>query len=101
MARSSSGQGHRPLKAEITGSNPVRATTYTSGASGRTAYLGGVSKSWIKDLNGPQADEFRDFNKRYGLTRHAAWLTETPMGQAVIALHEGPRSDSFLTSVAA
>ena len=27
MARSSSGQGHCPLKAEITGSNPVRATT--------------------------------------------------------------------------
>ena len=27
MPRSSSGQGHRPLKAEITGSNPVRGTT--------------------------------------------------------------------------
>ena len=27
MAHSSSGQGHRPLKAEITGSNPVCATT--------------------------------------------------------------------------
>ena len=26
VARSSSGPGHRPLKAEITGSNPVRAT---------------------------------------------------------------------------
>lgn len=26
MARSSSGLGHRPLKAGITGSNPVRAT---------------------------------------------------------------------------
>ena len=26
MARSSSGSGRRPLKAEITGSNPVRAT---------------------------------------------------------------------------
>ena len=26
MARSSSGQGHRPLKAEIAGSNPARAT---------------------------------------------------------------------------
>ena len=28
MARSSSGQGHCPLKAEITGSNPVRATRF-------------------------------------------------------------------------
>ncbi len=26
MARSSSGRGRRPLKAETTGSNPVRAT---------------------------------------------------------------------------
>ena len=28
LARSSSGPGHRPLKAEIAGSNPARATTY-------------------------------------------------------------------------
>ena len=28
MARSSSGLGHRPLKAEIEGSNPLRATTF-------------------------------------------------------------------------
>ena len=31
MARSSSGLGRRPLKAEITGSNPVRATIDYSG----------------------------------------------------------------------
>ena len=31
MARSSSGLGRRPLKAEITGSNPVRATIDCSG----------------------------------------------------------------------
>ena len=31
MARSSSGLGRRPLKAEITGSNPVRATIKCSG----------------------------------------------------------------------
>ena len=31
MARSSSGSGRRPLKAEITGSNPVRATIDCSG----------------------------------------------------------------------
>ena len=31
MARSSSGSGRRPLKAEITGSNPVRATIDYSG----------------------------------------------------------------------
>ncbi len=28
MARSSSGLGHRPLKAEIAGSNPARATKF-------------------------------------------------------------------------
>lgn len=33
MAHSSSGLGHRPLKAEITGSNPVCATTRRLGAS--------------------------------------------------------------------
>ena len=33
MARSSSGLGHRPLKAEITGSNPVRATNIPAGQS--------------------------------------------------------------------
>lgn len=30
MARSSSGLGRRPLKAEITGSNPVRATHFSA-----------------------------------------------------------------------
>ena len=39
MARSSSGLGRRPLKAEITGSNPVRAT---KNLAGRRDNLGGL-----------------------------------------------------------
>ena len=57
-------------------------------------------KAWVEELNGPRSQDLRDFNKRHGLTRHAAWLTETPMGPAVIALHEGPGGDGFMESVA-
>ena len=33
-------------------------------------------KQWTAELDGPRKAEFEDLNKRYGLTRHAAWLTE-------------------------
>src|SRR5215469_3558699 len=39
MPRSSSGLGHRPFKAEITGSNPVRGTLYFAEESSTTTYL--------------------------------------------------------------
>ncbi len=35
-------------------------------------------------------------NQRTGLTRHAAWLAETPMGAMVAVLQEGPGSDTFM-----
>ena len=41
VAHSSSGLGHRPLKAEITGSNPVCATTLSVEASVRRKGSGG------------------------------------------------------------
>ena len=56
-------------------------------------------KEWTAELKGPLKAEFDDLNKRYGLTRHAAWLTETPAGPAVIALHEGPGADDFMAKV--
>lgn len=37
-------------------------------------------KSWTKDLTGSHKNEFDDFNKRYGLTRHDVWLVESPAG---------------------
>jgi hypothetical protein len=53
-------------------------------------------KDWIAELMGPRNQEFEDLNKRYGLTRHAAWLAETPEGQVVVALHQGPGGDDFM-----
>ena len=55
-------------------------------------------KDWAGGLSGP---EFEDFNSRYGLTRHAAWLAETPTGPMVIALHQGPGADDFMQKLAA
>ena len=37
-----------------------------------------------------------DLNRRYGLTRHDAWLAETPAGPFVIVLIEGPGYDDFM-----
>ncbi len=56
-------------------------------------------KQWTAELDGPRKAEFENLNKRYGLTRHAAWLTETPAGPVVIALHEGPGADGFMAKI--
>jgi hypothetical protein len=55
-------------------------------------------KDWAGELSGP---EFEDFNSRHGLTRHDAWLAETPAGPMVIVLIEGPGVDDFMPSLAA
>ena len=55
-------------------------------------------KQWAAALN--NSEDMKDLNSRYGLTRHAAWLVETPSGPAVIALHEGPGSDEFMQKLA-
>ncbi|WP_319590605.1 hypothetical protein [uncultured Draconibacterium sp.] len=57
-------------------------------------------KDWAKSLTGEQNQAFNEFNKKHGLTRHDAWLAETPDGPVVVALHEGPGADNFLQSVA-
>ena len=31
-----------------------------------------VWKDWVGELKGPRSEELKDFNSRYGLTRHAA-----------------------------
>lgn len=58
-------------------------------------------KAWIGELEGSKKEALADLNRRYGLTRHASWLTETPGGPAVIALHEGPGSDDFMPKLGA
>ena len=57
-------------------------------------------KQWGEEMTGPRQGEFRDVNRRHGLTRHAAWLAETPSGPMVIALHEGPGGEEFMEKVA-
>ena len=55
-------------------------------------------KDWAGELSGP---EFEDFNSRYSLTRHAAWLAETPAGPIAIVLLEGPGADGLMQRLAA
>jgi hypothetical protein len=44
-------------------------------------------KQWMKELNGPRSEELRDFNRRYGLTSHNAWLAEMPTGPVVVVVY--------------
>ena len=60
----------------------------------------GTWKQWATDLEQSKAEEFKDFNSRYGLTRHSAWLAETPGGPMAAALHEGPGSEDFMSKLA-
>jgi len=55
---------------------------------------------WAQELQNGRAREFKEFNSRYGLTRHLAWLAETPTGPVVAALHEGPGAESFMSKLA-
>ena len=56
-------------------------------------------KKWANELKGSRKAEFNELNKRYGLTRHDAWLVETPNGAMAVVLHEGPGADSFMQKV--
>lgn len=57
-------------------------------------------KEWMAKLQGPRRSELEDFNRRHDLTRHAAWLAETPAGPMVVVLHEGPGADEFMSNLA-
>lgn len=57
-------------------------------------------KNWAESLSGDQKKSFDEFNKKHGLTRHDAWLAETPNGPVVVALHEGPGAENFMQNVA-
>lgn len=56
-------------------------------------------KNWAKKLKSDLKNDFDDFNKRYGLTRHDVWAVETPNGLMAVVLHEGPGADSFMHNV--
>ena len=55
-------------------------------------------KDWAGKLS---VAEFEDFNSRYDLTRHAAWLAETPAGPMAIVLLEGPGADDHMQRLVA
>ncbi|MFI5300390.1 MAG: hypothetical protein ACHREM_20065 [Polyangiales bacterium] len=57
-------------------------------------------KSFIDEVKGPRKAEFDSFNKRHRLTKHEAWLCETPGGTFVCAIHEGPGGAELIPSVA-
>lgn len=54
-------------------------------------------KKFCAELVGPRRKDFEDLNRRYGLTRHGAWLQRMPEGRyLVIVLREGASPQSFL-----
>ena len=58
-------------------------------------------QKWIAEMNGPRAAELADLNARHGLTRHAAWLQQTPHGDLVVVIHEGPGAEDLMPKIAA
>ena len=56
-------------------------------------------KEWCNELKAPRHEALTDFNRRYGLTRHAVWLAETPSGPVVVVLHEGPGRDEVMAKL--
>ena len=61
----------------------------------------GKLQAWKDFARGLKGPEFEDFNSRYGLTRHRAWLAETPAGPMAIVLFEGPGADDHMQRLAA
>ena len=57
-------------------------------------------KSWCKSMEAEKSQEFKEFNKKYGLTRHDVWFVESPNGPMAVVLHEGPGADSVMQKVA-
>ena len=53
-------------------------------------------RAFIAELKGPRKEQFADFNRRYGLTRHQAYLQTMPDGYLVVAVHEGPGGSRFM-----
>lgn len=56
-------------------------------------------RDWIAEMRGPRAAELADFNTRHGLTRHAAWLQQTPVGDLVVVIQEGPGAEGLMPSL--
>ena len=55
---------------------------------------------FMKEMSGPRKAEFDAFNRRHRLTKHEAWLCETPAGSFVCAIHEGPGAAELIPNIA-
>ncbi|MCM4161820.1 hypothetical protein FHG64_02685 [Antarcticibacterium flavum] len=65
--------------------------------------LAGEVENWKKmsqEISGSKKKEFEDFNKRYELTRHDAWLAESDSGDLAVVMHEGPGEEQFMKKLA-
>lgn len=59
-------------------------------------------KQLIADLSGPRSNDFADFNTRYQLTRHRAWLQQNPDGSYLaLVLHEGEGASTIMQRLVA
>lgn len=56
--------------------------------------------AFISEATGPRKAEMEEFNRRHGLTKHEAWLAETPAGSFVVAIHEGPGAAELMPKLA-
>jgi hypothetical protein len=60
----------------------------------------GAWEVWVAELGGERKAAFDDMNDRHGLTEHRAYLQPLPDGNfLVLAIHEGPGSENFLSNV--
>ena len=66
--------------------------------------LPGKLEAWQEfgaSLEGEKSQEFDDFNKRYNLTVHRAWLQTNPDdSHLALVLHEGPGADDLIPKLA-
>ena len=60
----------------------------------------GAWKEWAAQMAGPRKAELDAFNERNGLTKHEAWMCETPTGTVICAIHEGPGAAHLMPTVA-
>ncbi len=86
MARSSSGLGRRPLKAEITGSNPVRATIDCSGLLRESflLYVSLTSGSTV-GFDPSLRSDFNSAKKSLNLGLHAVGICRNILSCATVA----------------
>jgi hypothetical protein len=56
--------------------------------------------AFVEEATVARKEEFDDFNRRHGITKHETWLAETAVGAFVIAIHEGPGAEGLMARIA-